>query len=432
MAFRVSRRLLLSASLFLAAVTGLHAADPTPLTLPAFTAYTEPAPEALDIGDMDPIRGWKDPHTTVAWYGQIRSTGPLHVALRLQLPVGERSTLRMRVNGRALPAKEIVGTSAPMTVSFGTITVADTKAFRFALTGLKKSGATFGDLDALLLTGAATQNALFNLTPQRGAPSVHLNYPIPQDAKVEWFYNEVTVKTDPIWSYYEACGFARGYFGIQVNSPTERRIIFSVWDSGAEAVDRSKVATDNRVTLLAKGPGVFASDFGNEGTGGHSHLVYPWKTGKTYRFLVHAVPSGETTVYTAYFYFPEKHNWGMIASFRAPKDGGYLRHLYSFNEDFNGANGQQKRLAEFGNQFIQTTDGKWTELLQARFTHTARGKYADRLDRAAGVDGDRFYLTAGGFKTSSMKYNDLVTRPADAKPPKIVLPTASAAAAGSQ
>ena len=49
---------------------------------------------------------------------------------------------------------------------------------------------------------------------------------------------------DPLWTYYMACGWHRGYFGMQVNSPTERRIIFSVWDSGNEAVDRGKVADD--------------------------------------------------------------------------------------------------------------------------------------------------------------------------------------------
>ena len=31
---------------------------------------------------------------------------------------------------------------------------------------------------------------------------------------------------------------------MQVNSTTERRIIFSVWDSGNEGVDRKKVAEE--------------------------------------------------------------------------------------------------------------------------------------------------------------------------------------------
>jgi hypothetical protein len=100
-----------------------------------------------------------------------------------------------------------------------------------------------------------------------------------------------------------ACGFARGYFGMQVNSRTERRIIFSVWDaaSGSTAMDRSTVAADNYTQLVAKGDGVVAEVFGNEGTGGHSHL-YPWKTGSTQKFFVTATPDGSATVYSGYWF----------------------------------------------------------------------------------------------------------------------------------
>lgn len=49
--------------------------------------------------------------------------------------------------------------------------------------------------------------------------------------KVEWFYSEITVpkSNDVIGSYFMANGFAEGYFGIQVNSASERRVLFSVW-----------------------------------------------------------------------------------------------------------------------------------------------------------------------------------------------------------
>ena len=62
-------------------------------------------------------------------------------------------------------------------------------------------------------------------------------YPPPQDTDVAGFYCEVTAVEDPLRTFSMACGWHRGYFGMQVNSPNERRIIFSVWDSGGEAVD---------------------------------------------------------------------------------------------------------------------------------------------------------------------------------------------------
>lgn len=390
--------------------------------LPAFTAYAEPNPDALDIPESGAVAGWSDSHTVLAWYGLLRTPGSLDVRVHLQLPQGQTSTLRMQVDGHDLGVKQASGAAQSIVVDFGSVRISHAGAHRFALSGIARSGAAFGAVASLELSGDAATDALFNHTPQRGAPSVHLTYQPPDGVQVEWFYNEVTVKKDPVDSYYEACGFARGYFGIQVNSLTERRIIFSVWDSGKEHDDRTKVASQNRVQLLAKGPGVFAGDFGHEGTGGHSHLVYPWKTGKTYRFLIHARPDGDTTIYTAYFYFPEKRAWGMIASFRAPQDGHYLSHLYSFNEDFDGANGQQERLAEFGRQWIRTTDGKWIELTRARFTHTGIGIYKERLDRGAGVDGTRFYLINGGFTPEAINYGDVINRPSGGKRPDIVLP----------
>lgn len=400
---------------------GLKADDA--LVLPAFAAYSEPDPEALEIGERGgSISDWSDGKTSVVWYGMLRTPGELSVSLQLRLPADQSSKLRLRVGDRQLAKRTVKGSGTDAVVDFGKVSIKSAGAYRFELSGLSKTGATFGEIQSLVLAGPATKDAVFNLTAQRGAPSVHLGYPIPESKQAQWFYNEVTAKADPIATYYEACGFSRGYFGIQVNSPTERRIIFSVWDAGKEAVDRNKVAAENRVELLAKGEGVVAESFGNEGTGGHSHLVYPWKTGDTYRFLVIAEPQGDKTVYTAYFYFPEKQAWGLIASFRAPKDGGYLRGLYSFNEDFWGANGQRRRLAEFGNQWIKTIDGEWIELTKARFTHTARGKYKDRLDHYAGVSGDRFFLSSGGFLPETMEHGTFVNRPAAGQKPNIVLP----------
>jgi hypothetical protein len=392
------------------------------LRIPAANAYCEPEPEALEISESG-IAGWTKPRDRVVWYGHLAAAGRLNLAVALRLPDTTVAKLRISVAHQSRTA-QVQSASGPQPVmaDFGAVEIPGPGDYHFILEGVSKEGKTFGEPEALLLSGPAIKEAHFSLAETRGAPSVHLSYPIPKEAKVAWFYNEVTVKTDPLWSYYCACGFHRGYFGIQVNSPTERRIIFSVWDSGNEPTDRNKVASENRVQLVAKGKDVFADSFGNEGTGGHSHLVYPWKTGHTYRFLVAAQPEGDYTTYSGYFYFPEKQQWGLIASFRAPKDGGYMHGLYSFNEDFNGADGQQKRLAEFGPAWIKTDDGSWAELLTARFSHTSDG-YKERLDRSGGVLRDRFYLSNGGFVPQQTRYGDEFTRAAVGHPPTdIVLP----------
>ena len=100
--------------------------------------------------------------------------------------------------------------------------------------------------------------------------------------------------------------------------------------------------------LVAKGEGVVAEVFGNEGTGGHSHLVYPWKTGSRQRFFVTARPEGDATIYSGYWFHPDKQAWMLIASFRAAKDGQGLRRLYAFSENFGGSTGHLRRKALFG------------------------------------------------------------------------------------
>ena len=409
-----------TASLF---AMGARASEP--LRVPAFTAYAEPDPEALKISEKHGIGGWGDSKNKVVWHGRIDIPGRLGVSVALHMPDTKSAEFRMSVAEKQLTAKAAAGAGdkneKSAMLDFGSVEIPAAGYFSFVLEGLTKEGKTFGDIDALILNGPAAEGAQFNLKPRRNAASVHLGFTAPKDVKTEWFYNEVTVRTDPLWSYYMACGFYRGYFGIQVNSPSERRIIFSVWDSGNEAVDRNKIADEDRVQLLAKGEDVVAGGFGNEGTGGHSHFVYNWKINETYRFLVSAKPDGTHTTYSGYFYFPEKQAWGLIATFRAPKDGSYLKGLYSFNEDFIGTNGDKHRLAEFGNQWIKGADGKWTELLAAKFSHdTTGGK--DRFDYGAGVIDGRFYLSNGGFVADPVKYGAEFTRPAAGKQPEIRLP----------
>jgi len=393
------------------------------LRVPAFTAYLDPDTRGARVSPSSGITGWNDPELKVLWFGQIKTLGTLDCRVALLLPTDVTSKLRLTVAGQSHEA--LVKGAGPdlLTADFGSFDIAKAGYQRFTLESLNPQGQPSGDLDALLLDGPAVQDAHFNLQPRRNAASVHLIYPVDKDTKVEAFYCEMTGLEDPIWTYYMACGWHRGYFGMQVNSPTERRIIFSVWDSGNEAVDRDKVVEDNRVKLVAKGEGVYTGDFGNEGTGGHSHLKYMWKTGQTQRFIVTARPTDTThTIYSGYYFHPDKKQWVLISRWNAPKEGGYLRRLYSFSENFGGSNGHLLRKALYGNQWIRTAEGRWIELTTASFSHDPTGK-ADRLDHFMGIEGGQFFLSHGGFVSGFTEYGQRFTRPAAGKEPlDIILP----------
>src|SRR5205823_4881783 len=153
------------------------------LRVPASLAYAEPDPKAMEISERDGVTGWSAARERVAWYGKHRSTGTLNVSLAVRLPVGEGSRLRLAVARHAPGVRateqwliaRVQGQGRSVVVDFGSVTIASPGYYRLSVQGLAKTGATFGDLDALVLAGPAARGAGFNRPPeQRGAPSVHL------------------------------------------------------------------------------------------------------------------------------------------------------------------------------------------------------------------------------------------------------------------
>lgn len=391
------------------------------VSIPAYTGYAVPAEQNEEemFSEKNGLH-WTDASQQISYHFYVKNAGRLSIALRAKnSKAGTQVKMVFAGKERILI---VPASGSYQLLKAGEYELKDSGFYSITLSCVKKAGITVADIASIELSGTAAA-VHFNPKPRRNAASVHLKYPLPDSVKAVAFYNEITVpaNADIVHSYYMACGFARGYFGIQVNGPSERRVIFSVWDSGNEAVDRNKVADSNKVQLLAKGEDVFADGFGNEGTGGHSHWVYNWKPGITYPMMVTALPdsASKSTIYTGYFFIPELQRWKLIASFRAPHDGKPLRNLYSFNENFVGLNGQLERKAFFGNQWVQRGNGSWKEITQSSFSYDATGKAGDRIDYGGGVDNGKFYLRNGGFHKANAAYGELFTRPSNNTRPVI-------------
>lgn len=288
-----------------------------------------------------------------------------------------------------------------------------------------KSAGDFKPLH-LSLTGAVSPKTLsyvHDFSPYWGmrGPSVHMNYTLPEQP-TRWFYSEVTVPKgqDVIGSYYMANGFGQGYFGIQCNTETERRVLFSVW-SPFETDDPSEIPAEEQIKMLRKGSDVHTGEFGNEGSGGQSYLKYMWKAGSTYRFLNSVEPDGKgATIYTAYFYAPEEGAWRLIASFLRPKTETNYTHPYSFLENFNTEQGFVERHVHFGNQWACGVDGVWREVTEGMFTFDNTARAGVRKDYAGGTTPQgQFFLKNCGFFDDNTPYRAKFTRPATGKSPQI-------------
>lgn len=398
------------------------------VVVPASTAYleqVEPIGVPLNQRTRTLVRergiiGFGNNNVALAWYGKYKNTGSLQAKIVLLQAARKPGDIKLTVGKQTVVAK---WQARDTEIVFPEVSILKAGYHALRLTTDSKNKI---DVANLTLQGSAVADCHYNLKPRKNAASVHLRYPVPADSQVETFYCEMTGLDDPLWTYYMACGWHRGYFGMQVNSESERRIIFSVWDSGSEAEDRDKVGDENRVRLIDKGAGVFAGDFGNEGTGGHSHLKFNWKTGQKQRFVVTAKPIDAThTIYSGYYFRPDQGKWMLISSWKAPREGGYLRRLYSFSENFVGRNGQLRRKALYGNQWIRDSDGKWTELLESSFSHDATGR-KDRLDRFMGLENGQFFLSHGGFVDGFTESGRRYERPATNNPPMLDLPELTA------
>ncbi len=388
------------------------------ISIPALTAYSMPDPDALHFNVPDGSVKWKNAAQQLTWFGEIRQPGKLAASVMVRLPKGHTSRLKFTVDQQSREAIA-TGLDTESAVDFGAFDIPQAGYVRFALELLDAKEASTISVTALVIDGSATDGAHFNIEPRRNAASVHLNYSLPKGMDIDAFYCEVEAIEDPVHTFYMACGFQRGYFGMQVNSASERRIIFSVWDSGAgkTAMKRDGVEEKDRTRLLAKGEEVTANVFGGEGTGGHSHLRYGWKTGEPQRFVLTAKPGENgSAIYSGYWFHPEKKSWSLLARFNAPNASASLGHFHSFSENFVGSNGHLRRKAIYANQWIHARGGEWVEVTEAGFSHDATGKNA-RLDRCMGVESGGFFLAHGGFVKGFTKGGDRFNRPATGKTP---------------
>lgn len=396
------------------------------------TAHASPWPVPLagnawltagDAGSGDGLgrRGlrWQDPSSVFSVFFRVDRPAVLDLALRLKVPEGE-SVLEATVGDTRFEVK--ASGAGGRDLPLGRVEVKEAGYVRVDLRGISRTGPAYAEVSDLLVSSATAGLAPDFVRTNEGnmfywgrrGPSVHLNYQMPKDRDIEYAYSEITVPEggDPVGSYYMANGFGEGYFGIQTKSPTERWVLFSVW-SPFQTDNPAEIPESDRIVMMTKGEGVKTGEFGNEGSGGQSYRIYPWKTGTTYRFLNSVKPDGQgNSIYAAWIAEAGGGPWQLIARFKRPKTKKHLTRFHSFLENFADQKGYLGRRSLHGNQWVRDTAGEWHELTVARFTgdNTARGRH--RMDYAGGVDGQGFFMKNGGFFNDLVKLDQTFQRPA--------------------
>ena len=371
----------------------------------------------------DGIGNWNSATDKFRVYFKLPKAGQLNIGLNAKVSNG-KSILKCTLNKQS---KEVEINSKNIETTFvGTFDVNEPGYHFVEIEGISKDGDDFVNIKDIMLGGEASVGEVYYVNEEfywgRRGPSVHLSYKVPEEAAdIEYFYNEITVPEgeDIVGSYYMANGFGEGYFGIQVNSDSERRVLFSVW-SPFHTDDPSSIPDDEKIILLRKGDEVNSGEFGNEGSGGQSYWKYNWITGNTYQFLLKGKPQADGyTQYTAWFKGPEFQKWQVIASFKRPKTQTWLTRQHSFLENFHTETGAIGRKALYNNQWVRDTNGQWFEITNAKFTADATARKESRMDYAGGVENGVFYMRNCGFFNETTQIDSYHKRTALGKEPSI-------------
>ncbi|MDD2600611.1 MAG: DUF3472 domain-containing protein [Kiritimatiellae bacterium] len=363
---------------------------------------------------------WENSGSIIRTWFKTSKPGELKLAVKMRVVQGA-SKIRFTFRGKS--SEVTLSNTETAIIPLGTVKDAPAGYQYLEMQGIEKQGASFAEVsDIMVVSDDPIDYIRDEFYWGRRGPSVHLNLAPPNDAgDILYFYNEVTVPAgnDVLGSYYMATGFSVGYFGIQANSPTERRVLFSVW-SPFKTDNPKEIPADQQVILLKKGPDVQAGKFGGEGSGGQSFRKYLWKTDVTYRFLLKAEPAeNNSSDFTAWFFAPEIGRWELMASFRRPKTTTYVRNVHGFLENFRPDTGHLDRKVLYSNQWIYSTDKKWREITEFSFSCDATGHKKNRLDFTGGSEGQHFFLKNCGFFDADVKPGTRFNREPSGQPPQI-------------
>jgi hypothetical protein len=296
------------------------------------TKATEGAPDRVG---RQGIQNWQSPGAVFSVWFHANKACKADISLQAERMDG-KSALKLTAGKKSFKVNLHEGGKEEFKV--GRIRLEKAGYVRIDLQGIHRSGPEYAVPVNLVLTTADTavrfsyvrDNEQNRFYWGRRGPSVHLSYTSPIDKDLEWFYSEITVPEgeDVVGSYFMANGFAEGYFGMQVNSETERRVIFSVW-SPFVTDNPEEIPETDRIKVVRKGEQTIAHDFGNEGSGGHSRIVFPWKAGKPTVSSTGSCPTAKGIRYIQPGFLPRKGPMA-IHHFIPPAKNRYLAEKTAF------------------------------------------------------------------------------------------------------
>ncbi|MCL1666728.1 DUF5077 domain-containing protein [Elizabethkingia ursingii] len=343
------------------------------------------------------VVNWKDSTSVISTYIKLQNTGVLNLGIRAKVSNSE-SKIKLSVNGDTF-TKTLKQGSDTINYYFGSVDIKEPGYIKIDLKGISRTDSKFIDFTDLIIGGTAVAAGKVNYVAKpsssgfyfaRRGSSLNLSYTKPSGNQ-EYMYHEISIPKgyDPIGLYAMSNGFSGGYMGLQVNSETERRVLFSVWNPSN---------SNGKTVIVNVGKDVDGGSFAGEGEGTNCKFKFMWKTDTTYKFITRIRPDGNgNTLFTSWFYAPEIGEWKYIATFRRPQITKYVENAGSFLENFSNSNGYLPAKAYYSNMWFKGATGNWIPATGAKLSLDGIAKNGARLDYQAGFDNNGYYMKHNGY-----------------------------------
>lgn len=384
---------------------------------------------------------WTNANASLVWY-LYHTAGQYDIDLLFNITRNavqkfSFSLVDINATGADTPGSVIAttGKGAADTLTVLTVSIPKTGFYKYELKPLS-APANRVRINGLLFKSLTSATADVHATNYLSSPSVHLGSWRSTDPtsvagkKYDWCYMEILVPPggDALSTYYMSLGVLNGYMGIQTNSPTERGVIFSMWDDGDTDKDPT-LDQYKRAGAVDADPATTVSRFGNEGTGTKSFVHgWNWNTNVPVKFLTNArleeykdtlknragadsIVNRRNTLVSAWYNSDPAKGWKFISTLRLPNKVTYFDSWYSFLENYGYSNGQIKRYAYYYNGFAheQSSDpskpGRWINFNQVNLSNTD-GAVGQRVDFEQGRLPENpawFYMASGGYANAPKK-----------------------------
>ena len=169
--------------------------------------------------------------------------------------------------------------------------------------------------------------------PAARAATEELDWKPKNPGNITCIYGTITVLATNAPIYFCGANWSgvEGYCGIQNLSATDRRTIFSIWDTTSNL---------HPVVTAADSQTVF-SHFTGEGEGGHSHMPLDWKVGETFHFFIQKRPGSNNTTDNCFYMIDHTiHAWRHIVTIHSPNgadhQGATFDGVLSWIENIGG------------------------------------------------------------------------------------------------